>query len=91
MVCLLLPVDWGVPCGSVVKNPPAMPQNTQVLSPGGEYALEEEMAMHSSILFFFFFFGESFLFLFLFLFFNIVLVLPYINMHPPQVYMCSPS
>ena len=50
MVCLLLPVDWGVPCGSVVKNPPAMPQKTQVLSPGGEDPLEEEMAMHSSIL-----------------------------------------
>ena len=26
-----------------------------------------------------------------FLLYNIVLVLPYINMHPPQVYMCSPS
>ena len=25
------------------------------------------------------------------LFYNIVLVLPYINMNPPQVYMCSPS
>jgi len=23
--------------------------------------------------------------------YNIVLVLPYINMNPPQVYMCSPS
>ena len=28
---------------------------------------------------------------FFFLLYNIVLVLPYINMHPPQVYMCSPS
>ena len=26
-----------------------------------------------------------------FLLYNVVLVLPYINMHPPQVYMCSPS
>ena len=26
-----------------------------------------------------------------FLLYNIVLVLPYINMNPPQVYMCSPS
>ena len=24
-------------------------------------------------------------------FYNIVLVLPYINMHPPRVYTCSPS
>ena len=29
--------------------------------------------------------------LLLFLLYNIVLVLPYINMHPPRVYMCSPS
>ena len=29
--------------------------------------------------------------LLLFLLYNIVLVLPYINMHPPQVYTCSPS
>ena len=28
---------------------------------------------------------------FFFLLYNIVLVLPYINMHPPRVYMCSPS
>ena len=27
----------------------------------------------------------------IFLLYNIVLVLPYINMHPPQVYTCSPS
>ena len=33
-----------------------------------------------------------FLFLFLIFFlYNIVLVLPYINMYPPQVYTCSPS
>ena len=31
------------------------------------------------------------LFCFVFLLYNIVLVLPYINMLPPQVYMCSPS
>ena len=30
-------------------------------------------------------------FFFFFLLYNIVLVLPYINMHLPQVYMCSPS
>ena len=28
---------------------------------------------------------------FFFFFYNIVLVLPYINMHPPRVYTCSPS
>ena len=31
------------------------------------------------------------LFFFFFLLYNIVLVLPYINMHPPRVYTCSPS
>ena len=30
-------------------------------------------------------------FFFIFLLYNIVLVSPYINMHPPQVYTCSPS
>ena len=30
-------------------------------------------------------------FIFIFLLYNIVLVLPYINMHPPWVYTCSPS
>ena len=39
----------GFPGGSVVKNPPAK-QETQVQSLGGEYALEEEMATHSSVL-----------------------------------------
>ena len=29
--------------------------------------------------------------IFIFLLYNIVLVLPYINMNPPQVYTCSPS
>ena len=33
----------------------------------------------------------SFLLLLLILLYNIVLVLPYINIHPPRVYMCSPS
>ena len=36
----------------------------------------------------FFFFVEHFFF---FLLYNIPLVLPYINMHPPRVYTCSPS
>ena len=35
---------------------------------------------------------KTFIFiLFIFLLYNIVLVLPYINMNPPRVYMCSPS
>ena len=37
------------------------------------------------------FFFVLFCFLFFFLLYNIVLVLPYINMHPPRVYTCSPS
>ena len=35
--------------------------------------------------------GLFFFFLLFFLLYNIVLVLPYINMHPPRVYTCSPS
>ena len=37
------------PCGSVIKNPPAM-QQTQVRSLSGEDSLEKEMVTHSSIL-----------------------------------------
>ena len=42
----------GFPGGSVVKNPPAMQemQEIWVQPPGGEDALEEGMATHSSIL-----------------------------------------
>ena len=39
----------GFPCGSMVKNLPAM-QETQVRSWGQEDPLEKEMATHSSIL-----------------------------------------
>ena len=39
----------GFPCGSAVKNPPAM-QETQVQSLGWEDPLEEGMATNSSIL-----------------------------------------
>ena len=39
----------GFPCGSVVKNPPAM-QEPQVLSLGWEDPPEEGMATHSSVL-----------------------------------------
>ena len=52
-------------------------------------------------LFFFFFNQLTFVFILVylavffhilfFLLYNIVLVLPYINMNPPWVYMCSPS
>ena len=42
----------GFPCGSGVKNLPAMPetQEIQIQSLGWEDPLEEEMATHSSIL-----------------------------------------
>ena len=39
----------GFPCGSVVRNPPAM-QETQVRSLGQEDPLEKEMATYCSIL-----------------------------------------
>ena len=37
------------------------------------------------------FFFNFFIIIIFFLLYNIVLVLPYINMHPPWVYKCSPS
>ena len=40
---------------------------------------------------YFFFFFYFFKFYFIFKLYNIVLVLPNIEMNPPQVYMCSPS
>ena len=42
----------GIPGGSVVKNPPAMPETweTQVQFLSQEYPLEEEMETHFSIL-----------------------------------------
>ena len=39
-----------------------------------------------SLFFFFPFWKHSFIYLFFFILYNIVLVLPYINMHPPRVY-----
>ena len=36
-------------------------------------------------------FKKNFYYYYYFLLYNIVLVLPYINMHPPRVYTCSPS
>ena len=41
--------NWGFPCGSLVKNPPAM-QETQVESLGQEDLLEKGIATHSNIL-----------------------------------------
>ena len=41
--------------------------------------------------FFFFWLGLFIIIIFFFLLYNIVLVLPYINMHLPRVYTCSPS
>ena len=38
-----------------------------------------------------FFSDLLFVFIYLFLFYNIVLVLPYIDMNPPLVFTCSPS
>ena len=43
------------------------------------------------VLSYFFFFCKNLFYLFIFLLYNIVLVLPCINMNPPQVYTCSPS
>ena len=40
---------WGFPGGSLMKNPPAMPEMC-VRSLGQEDPLEQEMATHSSIL-----------------------------------------
>ena len=50
------------------------------------------MFIFKVILFIYFFNCDwDFFFLFFFLLYNIVLVLPYINMNPPRVYTCSPS
>ena len=48
----MLVLAMGFPDGSVVKNPPAMPetQEVQVRSLGGEDPLEEGMTTHSGIL-----------------------------------------
>jgi len=44
---------------------------------------------HLNFLFFSFFF--YLFYYYYYLLYNTVLVLPYINMHPPRVYICSPS
>ena len=43
------------------------------------------------VLSYFFFFCKNLFYLFIFLLYNIVLVLPYINMNLPRVYTCSPT
>ena len=52
------------------------------------YCYKRSLGSKSFEVFFFFFFSILFYF---FLLYNIVLVLPYINMHLPRVYMYSPS
>ena len=43
---------WGYPCGSAVKNPPAMQEMQETWGQflSWEESLEEEMATHSSVL-----------------------------------------
>ena len=48
-ISALFYISRGLPCGSVVKNPPAR-QESRVQSLGQENPLEEEMATYSSIL-----------------------------------------
>ena len=50
-----------------------------------------EFTLQFFFLFNFLFFYFFFKFYFIFKLYNIVLVLPNIEMNPPQVYMCSPS
>ena len=47
------------------------------------------VVFHPLSLFFLIIYVYIYLFIYLFLLYNIVLVLPYINMHPPWVYTCS--
>ena len=69
------------------------------MSPCGEVVIAGKKIEHSNImllskvqhyLIYILFFSFLFIIIF-FLLYNIVLVLPYINMHLPRVYMCSPS
>ena len=52
------------------------------------YVIYQKLPWYYFLSFFKIFF---FFFSFFFLLYNIVLILPYINMNPPQVYMCSRS
>jgi len=52
---------------------------------------QKTLSLFMEVLFFFFFLIYLFLILFYFKLYNIVLVLPNIEMNPPQVYLCSPS
>ena len=80
-----------------LKHLPAM-RETWVQSLGWEDPLEKEVvdrvdpksSCYKRKRFFSFFFLVI-LFIYLFLLYNIVLVLPYINMNPPRVYTCFPS
>jgi len=68
-------------------------QETRVQFLGWEDPLEEELTTDTNANFFFFngLVLSFYLFIIIILLYNIVLVLPYINMHPPRVYTCSPS
>ena len=58
----------------------------------GGFSWPRHQTLVSSLFFFLIYFLFIFIYLLLFfLLYNIVLVLPYINMHLPQVYTCSPS
>ena len=61
-------------------------RNINNLRYGNDITLMAESEEELKSLFF-----KIFLLLLFFLLYNIVLVLPYINMHPSRVYTCSPS
>ena len=87
--CVQLFVTHGLqnarpPCPSLIA---AACSNSCPLSQWCHPTISSSVIPFSSCLQSFFF---SF-FIYFFLLYNIVLVLPYINMHPPWVYTCSPS
>ena len=55
------------------------------------FSLLFNFSLMSMEFFHIFFLCKNLFYLFIFLLYNIVLVLPYINMNPPWVYTCSPS
>ena len=61
-------------------------RSSRFLVSSSEFSVYSIMSPTKSEIFF-----SYFIYLFFFLLYNIVLVLPYINMHPPWVYTCSPS
>ena len=59
--------------------------------PLGKYVGVNLLDYIKCLFFSFLFLGFFFKFYFIFKLYNIVLVLPYIKMNPPQAYTCSPS